>query len=64
MWGILYSNFTIRNNESKYVSVPGWNLKFKELYNKAREVFLVWNNSGIIRDRPDYLAMKSSRSNF
>ncbi len=54
----------MRNNESKYVSVPGWKLKCKELYNKAREVFLVFNNSGIISDGPDYLEMKSSRSNF
>lgn len=54
----------MRNNETKYVSAPGWNLKCKELYNNAREVFLVFNNPGIIRDGPDYLAMKSSRSNF
>ncbi len=58
------SNFTMRNKESKYVSVPGWNLKCKELYNKAREAFFVWNKSGRIRDGPDYLTMRSARSDF
>ncbi len=57
------SNFTLRNKESKYVSVPAWNLKCKELY-RAREVFFVWKNSCRIRDGSNYFAIRSARCNF
>ena len=48
----------------KFKPVPGWNTICKEKYTNARVLFLQWKERGMVRDGPDYVAMKASRAEF